>query len=342
MVTDAAGHYGQRAYRQLAVIIKKGNIPHALLFTGIEGTGKRSAALSLAMACNCNADKELMASSAAVPLFPCSVCKPCRKIKTGNHPDVHIIEPDGRFIKIDQIRSIISVLDMRPVEARWRFVLITDSQLMNPEAGNALLKMLEEPPQQTVLILTASQKSGLLPTIVSRCRELHFNPIARAELARWLKEQQQISTEHAQTIALMAHGSFTKAHQLTDADLFHKKNNRRNWLVAQSGLTDQPANISIPHKMAFAEKIAQDKDSLIEDLDTLYIWLRDLIMGKYVPQRVINTDAAETMRCICSSKSVETLLNQIRIIEWARKALLKNANPRLTLEAMMIKLMKTA
>ena len=88
---------------------------------------------------------------------PCGCCKSCRKIQTGNHPDIIQVKPFGPLIRIGQIRDLCRILAMKPYEARYRVVIISHAQAMNPAAGNALLKVLEEPPDRTILILTAMQ-----------------------------------------------------------------------------------------------------------------------------------------------------------------------------------------
>ena len=175
-----------RPIRILTTFLQNGTVPHALLFTGIEGVGKQSAAVTFAMACNCTGDfsenkfewrdnRTADDHSTADPRHitnPCGNCKPCRKIESKNHPDIIRIKPSGVFIKIDQIRALCQTLAMKPYEAGIRVVLISDAQAMNPAAGNALLKVLEEPPTGTILILVANHTADLLPTIVSRCRHI--------------------------------------------------------------------------------------------------------------------------------------------------------------------------
>ncbi|MCP4630816.1 MAG: hypothetical protein GY850_46010, partial [bacterium] len=172
-----------RPIRILTTFLQKGTIPHALLFTGIEGVGKERAAIAMAMACNC-ADNDAASdserhgtsvsghSNTIRPIItdPCGICKSCRIIASDNHPDIIRLKPSGPTIKIDQIRSTVQTLAMKPYEARWRLVIISDAQTMNPAAGNALLKVLEEPPGRTILILVAAHTTDLLPTIVSRCQ----------------------------------------------------------------------------------------------------------------------------------------------------------------------------
>ena len=221
--------------RILTTLLRKGTIPHAFLFSGIEGVGKKTTAMTFAGACNCqDADaipfslpKEgrLVAAKGQV-LSPCGHCRSCKKIISGNHPDIIHIKPSGTYIRISQIRSVIDTLSLKPYEAQFRVVLISDAQSMNPEASNALLKVLEEPPAQTILILTTLQASDLLPTVVSRCQHIRFNPLSHKDIETMLAAEQKIDSNEVSVTAIMANGSYSKALALIKSDW----RLRRKWL----------------------------------------------------------------------------------------------------------------
>lgn len=330
----------------LTTFLEKGTIPHALLFTGIEGVGKQTAAMAFAMACNCKgkdpgrfeqdnaaySDRDEYRSS----IEPCCNCRPCRKIQSGNHPDIIHIKPSGDYIRIAQIRTLIETLALKPYEARRRVVIISKAQTMNPAAGNALLKMLEEPPDRTILILIAEQTADLLPTIVSRCQHIRFNPISRNSLAALLAAQNGVDDEKALLIAGMANGSLTQAQTMHRTDWIQW----RNWLIQASGL-DQPASLfSRPAGLllAFAEKLSDNKASLFEALEVMKSWLRDLIVSQYSPDKVINADLTESIQQTSKKCSVNSLLYKISVIQTAQRDLEANANVRLTIELMMMRM----
>ena len=330
----------------LTTFLEKGTIPHALLFTGIKGVGKQTAAMAFAMACNCKgkdpgrfeqdnaaySDRYEYRSS----IEPCCKCRPCRKIQSGNHPDIIHIKPSGDYIRIAQIRTLIETLALKPYEARRRVVIISKAQTMNPAAGNALLKMLEEPPDRTILILIAEQTADLLPTIVSRCQHIRFNPISRNSLAALLAAQNGVDDEKALLIAGMANGSLTQAQTMHQTDWIQW----RNWLIQASGL-DQPASLfSRPAGLllAFAEKLSGNKASLFEALEVMKSWLRDLIVSQYSPDKVINADLTESIQQTSKKCSVNSLLYKISVIQTAQRDLEVNANVRLTIELMMMRM----
>lgn len=319
----------------LTTFIKKGTIPHALLFTGIEGVGKLAAAMTFAMACNCITQMQ-NEKKAQNESGPCDQCRSCKKINSGNHPDIIHIKPSGHFIKIAQIRSLCQTLAMKPYEARLRVVIISDAQAMNPEAGNALLKVLEEPPDHTILILITMQRSDLLPTIVSRCRHIRFSPISQKILEALLVQEKGVDPDEAIIIAAMANGSFTKAVSMSQTNWI----NKRNWLIKAIGL-DQPESLSskpLALILAFSERLSKNREILLDSLEIIKSWLRDLVIYKYYPEKIINKDLADKIQYASQKVTVKSLLLQTEAIQSAQKNIQSNANLRLTLDVMATRL----
>ena len=344
----------QQPIRILTTLIRNETIPHALLFTGIDGVGKKTVATIFAMACNCTgkgrgylsedrrsqAENGHHSNNQPATITPCGSCKSCGKIQSGNHPDIIHIEPSGPFIRIDQIRALCHTLAMKPYEARLRIVIISDAQTMNPAAGNALLKMLEEPPDRTILILTAGQTSDLLPTIVSRCRHIRFNPISRKNLTAMLVKKQGFGLDDSNVIANLANGSFSKALSITRQMNRIFWIDRRNWLITASGLDYQSSLPSRPISslLAFAEALSKNKETLFDSLEVIKSWLRDLVVFKYCPEKIINKDLSDTVQYASKNNTIKSILAKFEAVEAADKDIQANANLRLTLEKLIIRL----
>ena len=340
----------EQPIRLLTTLLENEALPHALLFLGIEGVGKKKAAMALGMACNCTAIKPghhsgrmksqsngYTAYHQITTLNPCGCCKSCRKIESGNHPDVILIKPSGAFIRIRQIRDLCGTLAMKPYGARCRVVIISDAQAMNPSAGNALLKMLEEPPDRTILILTALQTSDLLPTIVSRCQIIRFHPVSRENLEWLLIQRWGAHPDEAKIIAIMANGSVSKAVAMITSANRVNWINRRIWLISE--VESLPVS-SMASRMAFAEKLSKSKEILAESLEVIKIWFRDLVVCKYHPEKIINRDLKEKIQRVSKKMNFTSLISKIDDIESAQKNIQANTNLRLTLEVLIMRLAK--
>src|SRR5690606_30161493 len=148
--------------------LKKNRVAHAYLFEGSRGTGKKDVGFLLAKSLFCQQPNGYK---------PCNMCTNCRRISSGNHPDVHIIEPDGLSIKKWQIQALQEEFSKTGVESNRKIYLINHADKMTTNAANSLLKFLEEPTSQTVAILLTEQIHRILNTILSRCQVLSFQPL---------------------------------------------------------------------------------------------------------------------------------------------------------------------
>jgi DNA polymerase III subunit delta' len=343
-VPDFKSIIGQEhSIRFLTILLQKGMIPNALLFTGPEGVGKKMAALSFAMAANCagmtvakNKASGQNIEDSVFPTEPCGTCKYCRKFDSGSHPDFIRIDPEGQVTKIFQIRELRQILSMKPFEARLRVVVISKAHTLNQEASNALLKVLEEPPDRTILILITPQISDLLPTIVSRCQHVRFNPIPVNLLAAALTQNLTMDQKEAEFIAAMANGSFSRALALKNADWIF----RRNWIIKETENLDTG---SVAVILALAEKMAKskDKESIHDLLEMIKTWHRDLVIAKYCPNKIINKDLMENIRNVTRQYPQNMLLRRMAVIQQAQKEIDTNVNPRLVLETLFLTLAET-
>lgn len=188
-------------------------LPHALLFHGPRGVGKASCAGLLAQALNCS-DTDFVDA--------CGSCVSCRKVVRGLHPDIVWIEPDGAYIKVDQVREVVEAVSYRPYEGRRRVVILDEAHRMNASAQNALLKTLEEPPASSVLVLVTPAPSSLLPTVRSRCQHLRFQPLPLRDLGRHLEEVMEVGPEEARLRAALSSGSVGLALEI-DLDTWRER-----------------------------------------------------------------------------------------------------------------------
>ena len=172
--------YNKRAQETLAAFVNGGRFPHALLLEGPEGSGRCTFAREIAAALFCRGEHK-----------PCGSCNQCRKVLEQNHPDVEYYGGDGsrRSFHIDTIRQLRQNAWLLPGEAPCRVCVLCGAENMTDQAQNALLKILEEPPEHTVFILTAENRAMLLPTILSRVQTIRLEPLTPAEILPVLRER---------------------------------------------------------------------------------------------------------------------------------------------------------
>jgi DNA polymerase-3 subunit delta' len=312
-----------RIIRLLRRALAQDFLPHACLCSGVGGVGKKTTALTLAKVVNCQG---------GVSGDCCNQCISCRKAASGNHPDINLIERQGPFIKIEQIRALKHRLRFKPLEGRYRVTVIHNSQHLKAEAANALLKVLEEPPANNVIILTATETRALLPTIVSRCLHLPFQPLATVEISAHLCKTHSISPESATLIARLAGGSLCRAMALLD----EKKLGRRNWIletvaeIHRSRISDLLAAIS---------RWKGDNVDLQEDLEWLKTWIRDLLVQKFEATAeigLLNADLADKIQVMASYMSSHHLVQLFDLVCAIQEAIGYNVNRRLSLETLML------
>ncbi|CAN5622696.1 DNA polymerase III subunit delta' [soil metagenome] len=191
-------------------LIRTERPPHALLLVGPRGVGKTTLALDLAAGLLCLADDRAER--------PCRACAACRKVASGNHPDLHQVQPDGagEQIRIGQVQALAMELALMSLEGRFRVAIIGAAQRLNHDAQNALLKTLEEPGPRTCLVLCADDSAPLLPTVLSRCARLRLAPLPVETLAGLVAERTGLPPSQARGLALAAGGRPGQALRLAE------------------------------------------------------------------------------------------------------------------------------
>lgn len=195
-------------------MLRDGRLPHALLFSGIAGVGKKKAARILAAALLCSKEDA-----------PCGGCASCRAFLAGTHPDFIEAAPESRgkgarVIRIDAVREIERKVARKPLLSGRFVVLIDDVDAMNEAAANSLLKTLEEPQGEVFFLLVTAKRAGLLPTILSRVRDMHFGALAPETIASALLAR-GVEKEKARIVTMAADGSLSHALLLLEEDGLH-------------------------------------------------------------------------------------------------------------------------
>jgi DNA polymerase III subunit delta' len=302
-------------------------IPHAYLFAGYDGVGKKYTAITLAKALNC---KQLTADA-------CDHCSSCHKIETGNHPDVRVIEPDGQTIKIEQIRALQHDVGYKPYEGRRKVYIIDSAEALGVEAANALLKTLEEPSADSILILVTTNQYALLPTVISRCQLIRFITLGVEPLTTLLVQKKRILPEQARLIASLSEGCPGRALAMDMADTLKKRAVVEEVLnTLSSGLQD------VRIVFAKVELLLEEKAAIQEFLDIMLAWYRDVyILGERGnPALIANADVIDRLAHTATMLSVRQLRRLFDIVYQAKLDIAHNANLQLALEVMLMSLIE--
>ena len=309
-----------RAKRFLKQLVRTGHVPHALLFSGMAGVGKMAMALEFAKLLNCLDPHDTDC---------CDVCSSCRKFDGGHHPDWVWVKKDGASIKLDQIRELKDRLRYRPFEGLWRVVVIQGAQDMREEAGNALLKLLEEPPKHNIFLLTVIESQKLLPTIVSRCCHLRFQPLEDEWIEQYLEDTYDMDADRAHEVARLAEGGLDRARWLAE------ENRIAHWREVLDNIRKLSEAPMIDF-FTLTAQWSQKSEDLEQDLECIKLWVRDLVLSRLMMdyRSALPLDA-KTLSAV-QGVSVEYLFQLYDLIDRAVQRLRLNPNKQLMLEGLCL------
>jgi len=316
------GH--ERPINLLQRAITQEKVVNSYLFLGNEGIGKSLVAIQFAKALNCLEGENRVDG--------CDRCASCKKIDHLLHPDVSLIEPEGQTLKIEQVRQMQRSLAYRPYEGRRRVIILTAADRMAHDIPNTLLKTLEEPPLHTVIILLANNSRFILPTILSRCQSIRFNPLPSHLVSDWLIKEKGLEENEARLLASLSEGSPGKALEIKEEIAgIPRKELLEGWVGAKS--------LSIEEKEGWVESLPSGRENLRLILEMAKTLLRDLIVMKTSEgegSRLIHSDLVEELKVIAGAWNLSSLLRRIEILHQTSRAIRGNANTKLSLEAMML------
>ncbi|MBN1564472.1 MAG: DNA polymerase III subunit delta' [Anaerolineae bacterium] len=310
------------AVEHLSRAIQHGRMRHAYLFTGPSQIGKTTLARAFAMTLNCTGDQP-----------PCGECRACKLIAKDGHPDITYIEAEqeGGTLKIDQVRGLQQVVALRPYEARYRVAILKRFHEANPNAQDALLKTLEEPSPNTVLIVTANSADSLLATIVSRCQPLRLRPLPIDTVRQALEWQYDAPQDIAKTLAQISGGRIGWAiRALEDTAALDRR-------IAALDTLNEALQGNRRDRFKLAEQLAKDKGELFYLLEVWIGYWRDALLcatGSKVP--VTNYDRRATIEELAHHAAPDQIEAALLATRRTLDYLAKNVNTRLALETLML------
>jgi DNA polymerase-3 subunit delta' len=308
----------QKIIERLRRKLREDRFPHGLIFSGPEGVGKNACALMLAKALNCR--------NAQAGDF-CGVCTSCRKIDSGVHPDVQLItvEEDATQIKIAQIRQLLTMLELQPLEGRNKVFIIDPAELLNAEAANALLKGLEEPPENSFFILITVNVHEMLMTVRSRCQIYHFTPLTLEEIRR-----------HGITDELTirwSQGSIGRARALDLARLKREREIMMDFLETVIRAKEE----QFQDLLGVSAEIGRAKQDFESRLAVLAVLIADVLyITEGTPQKVVNVDVPERLQTLAAGVSVERILRMADFVGFIESSLKSNVNRQMLTDVLVI------
>ena len=318
---------GQQWAIDLLKIHAAGNqLRHAYLFAGPQGVGRLRLALQFAAAINCD--------SAPEPGVGCGSCRNCRQISAQAHPDLAVIaaEPPGSTLKVDQVRALQRTLSLSSYQSRYRIAILDNFEDANPNAANALLKTLEEPPDHVILLLTASSSDQLLPTVTSRCEVLRLRPLGIRVLAEQLETHLGIDANKANLLASVSGGRAGQAIRLhQDPELFTE---REQLLETHTQLIGAQQ----AQRFDLAAGLAKDRARFQSALQTWISLWRDVLLrasgSSDLP--LTNPDREAEIEDLAARHGRPEVIQVLRSLEQAYERLARYGNARLIAEVLML------
>lgn len=273
-------------------------LPHALLFCGPIGMGKRQFVQQLTEILLCN--RPLLPTENNTQFQACGQCKPCHLIKVGNHPDLKIVSPTevGKQIKIEQIRDLIEFCNLTPNYERYQIVIISPAEALNRNAANSLLKLLEEPPAKTLVFLISHQPMALIATIRSRCQRINFTYPESNSVHNWLKNQLTTPQDIELLLNLSAQAPLAALALVENEDLA-KRQLLFNSLATLPIKSENPLQVAEMWNKLEAEKVLQ----------WMLSWTMDLIRYAMTQQTqyIVNQDFKEPLQRLAKQLVLQKL-----------------------------------
>jgi DNA polymerase III subunit delta' len=308
----------RKIIERLRTKLRENRFPHGLIFSGPEGVGKHTCAVMIAKTLNC---------TNAEPGEFCDGCTNCRKIESGTHPDVMTIsvEDEATQIKIAQVRQILGMLGLQPLEGRNKVFIIDPADLLNAESANALLKGLEEPPENSFFILITVNVQELLLTVRSRSQVYNFTPLTLDEIRR-----NGVSDE---LIVRWSRGSIGRARSLDASRLKSERDILLDFLETVVTAREE----QFQDLLGVSADLGRAKQDFESRMDVLTVLIADLLYIKEgVPQKLVNVDVQGRLEKLAASAATERLLKMSEFLRFIESSLKSHVNRQMLTDVLAL------
>ncbi len=310
----------------LRASLTSGRISQAYLITGEHMQGKEYIARIFANA--------LVCEHPVNEYDPCGKCKSCIQAATRNHPDIITVTHDRPgTISVDDVRGqIVNDAAVKPYQSKRKIYIMNEAEKMTPQAQNALLKTLEEPPQYVVILLLTTSKTAMLPTVISRCVQLDMRPVEDKTVRKYLMSEVKVPDYQADICVAFARGNIGKARNLATSEDFEEIKDEAIRVLKFIRKMDTFDMIKT------LKKLEEYKLGVNDFLDIMMIWYRDVLLYKATmdADSMVFKDEGENIRKEASESSYEGIETIIKGIEKTKERLRANVNFELAMELMLL------
>ena len=319
---DVVGHKDILKYISSAV--ENNRVSHAYILNGERGSGKKMLANLFAMTLLCETgDNE-----------PCGKCHSCKQAESGNHPDIiRVTHEKPNSISVDDIRTQVNnTVDIKPYQGPYKVYIIPQADMMTPQAQNAILKTIEEPPSYAVFLLLTENAETLLPTINSRCVMLKLRNIKDTLIKKYLMENLEIPDYKADMCTAFAQGNMGRAIMLANSDHFNEIREEAVQLLKHI------SEMELNEIVAAVKNISVYKLEITDYLDIIMIWYRDVLLYKATKEidKVVFKDQLQSIKEQARKSSYEGIELILESLEKAKARLKANVNFDLVMELVFL------
>ena len=319
---DVVGHKDIIQYIRNAVT--SGQVSHAYIMNGDRGSGKKLLASLFAMTLLCEKKGP----------DPCNNCHSCKQANSGNHPDIiRVTHEKPNTISVDDIREQVNnTVAIKPYQGPYKIYIIDRAELMTPQAQNALLKTIEEPPEDAVFMLLTENAEVLLPTICSRCVMLKLRNIKDTLIKRYLMEHLQVPDYKADVCTAFAQGNVGRAIMLANSEHFNEIKEEAVQLLKYIH------EMELSEVIAAVNNITTYKLEITDYLDIIMIWYRDVLLYKATKEidKVVFKDQINFIKEQAKTSSYEGIEKILKSLEKAKTRLKANVNFELVMELLFL------
>lgn len=317
----------QETWQRLVQPLQQGRLAHALLLSGGEGNGKLFLAQGFAKKALCREQQD----------YACGQCKSCLLIQAASHPDYLLIEPDGKNIKVDQIRAMIDQLNQTAQLGGRKVIIIAPAEAMNTSAANALLKCLEEPSANSLLLLISHSPNRLLPTIRSRCQQIIIDKPSFEQADLWLQSYVDNAVDREKLLQL-ANGNPLLAQSYAEKKslILYQKSQQLICVLLQG-------SVNIVKEADDLLKVAGKTNAEKNDFVAQWLHIQQLLVWQMIQQHFIVDKTAEGIQALAQLIAQPMFIRRAyQMLEYLQKCLQEiqgasNPNPQLLVEAVLLR-----